>query len=133
MTIREAVRRDRLSASSATVSPSNLTISVKTKRQLIGETWYDPTVAVTNVSPTEATISAVELATKGIVYANKHKAAYPLVVLSGQTATLDVEFDLREDVWKTFFKQPAELRVNYVSDGQQKTAHASIIGDSKFP
>jgi hypothetical protein len=83
------------------------------------------------VSPSQVTINTVELSTKGIVYANKHQAAYPLVILSGQTATLDVGFDLREDVWKTFFKQPAELRVNYASDGQQRTAHTNMIGDAK--
>lgn len=130
MTIREAVRRDRLNASSfVTAGPNNVMISVKTDHPFIGETWYYPTVTVTNLSASQITISAVELAARGTVYANKQYAAFPLVVLSDKTVNLDVRFDLREDVRKTFFKRSAELRVDYEIDGQQRTAHATIIGD----
>ena len=130
MTIREAVKRDRLNPSSfVTANPNDVIISVKTGHPLIGETWYDPTVTVTNLSPSQVTISAVELVAAGIVHENKGFTAFPLVVLSGKTVNLDVRFALHENVWKTFFKRAADLRLSYSSDGQQRTAHATIIGD----
>ena len=129
MTIREAVQRDRLHAPSVTASPNRVLISVKTDHAFIGETWYDPTITVTNLSSTQITITAVELAAKGTVYADKRQAAYPLVVRAGQSVTVDPAFDLRDNV-KTFFRRPADLRANYAIHGQQTTAHATIVGGS---
>jgi hypothetical protein len=131
ITIRQAGQGGRLNASPAMPNPGNLAISVKTTHPIIHNDWYAPDVTVTNLLPSPVTISGVELTAKGIVYTNspKRQLTHPLVVLPGQTATLDVWFDLHEDVWKTFPKQSADLRVDYLSDGQQMTAHASIIGE----
>jgi hypothetical protein len=129
MTIRQAVQRGSLNSSPATPSLSNLTISVRTSHLLTGETWYAPDITVTNSAASSITINAVELTAKGVVYANKRQDAYPVALASDETRVLSVWFDLRDDIWKTFSKQSADLRIDYVSDGQQMTAHASIIGE----
>ena len=130
MTIRQAVQRGSLSGLPATPSPSYLGINVKTSHPFQGETWYAPTVTVTNSFESPITVSAVELVVRGVTYANGRgrAEAYPVVVLPGKTETLDIWFDLRENVWKTFFKQSAELRVHYRKDAREEIAHASIIG-----
>lgn len=128
MTIRRAVQYE-LPGSPATPSPSKLMISVRTSHPLIGVTFYAPDIAVTNSSASTITINAVELTAKGVVYANQRQDAYPVVVASGQTQVLGTGFELREDVWQTFFKQPADLRVSYVINGQEMMGHVNIIGD----
>lgn len=131
MTIRQAVQHDRVRVSPGTAGPEAATVNVKTSDPLIGETWYAPDATITNALDTPITISRVELIAKGISYANKPRGqgTYPLVVGAGRTETLDICFDLREDVWKTFFKQPAELRVYYGSDGKEQIAHTTVIGE----
>jgi len=88
-----------------------------------------PDVSVTNSSASSITINSVELTAKSVVYGNKRQEAYSVVLTSGETRPIILWFDLREDIWKTFYKQAADLRVNYVIDGQQMTAHANIIGE----
>ena len=51
-----------------------------------------------------------------------------MTVPPGENETLNIWIDLADDVKKTFFRQPAELRVHYKSRGQDETAHVSIIG-----
>jgi hypothetical protein len=51
-----------------------------------------------------------------------------LVVPPGKTESLDMWFDLTDDVKQTFFRQPAELRVHYRSRDRDETAHAAVIG-----
>jgi hypothetical protein len=45
-----------------------------------------------------------------------------------ETETLEIWFDLADDVRETFFRQPAELRVHYKGRGRDETAHVSVIG-----
>jgi hypothetical protein len=128
MTIRQAVQRE-LPGLPATPSPSNLTISVRKSHPFIGGTWYAPDITVTNSSASSITINAVELSAKGVVYTNQQQDAYPVVVAPGRTQVLGPAFKLRDDVWKTFFKQPADLRVSYVVNGQELMGHVNIVGD----
>jgi hypothetical protein len=109
---------------------AQLTINVKTQHPLIGHTWYVPQVTVTNSSDSPITITSVELVAKRGTYVNKPRQleSYPSAVPAGKTETLDIWFDLTDDVKETFFRQPAELRVHYKSRGQDETAHVSIIG-----
>jgi hypothetical protein len=109
---------------------AQLTINVKTQHPLIGHTWYVPQVTVNNCSNSPITITSVELAAKRGTYANRPRQpeSYPSAVPSGETETLDIWFDLTDDVKETFFRQPAELRVHYKSRGQDETAHVSVIG-----
>jgi hypothetical protein len=117
------------------VKPSNgtsapVTIDVKTQHPFVGHTWYVPQVTLTNRSDSPITITSVELIAKRGTYANKPRqpGSYPLTVPPGTTETLDVWFDLTDDVKETFFRQPAELRLHYKSRGQDETAHVSVIG-----
>jgi len=107
-----------------------ITIAVKTEHPIVGHTWYAPQVTVTNGSDSPITITSVELAAKRNTYANnpRQPGNYPSVVSPGKSGTLDIWFDLTDDVKKTFFRQPAELRVHYRSRGEDQTARVSVIG-----
>lgn len=122
MTIRQ------IEASNGT--PARITLNVKTKHLLIGETSYVPQVTVTNNSDSPITITSVELIAKRGTYANKplQPGSYPMAVPPGKTETLDIWFDLADHVKETFFRQPAEVRVHYKSRSQDETAHVSVIG-----
>jgi hypothetical protein len=123
-----AITIRQIKASNGTSAP--ITINVKTEHPLVGHTFYVPRVTVTNGADWPITITSVELAAKGGTYANKPRqpGSYPSAVPPGKTETLDVWFDLADDVKKTFFRQPAELRVHYRSRGRDETAHVSVIG-----
>ncbi|HWN77476.1 MAG TPA: hypothetical protein VNN81_06295 [Bradyrhizobium sp.] len=122
MTIRQ------IKASRGTSDP--VTIEVKTEHPLIGHTFYAPHVTVINGSDSSITITSVELAAKRGTYPNKPRrpGSYPSAVPPGRTETLDIWFDLTDDVKKTFFQQPAELRVHYLSRGRDEIANVSVIG-----
>jgi hypothetical protein len=128
MTIRRAVQRE-LPRSTVAPGPSDMTIFVRTVHPFTSATWYTPDIAVTNSSASSITINAVELTAKGVLYTNQQPGAYPVAVASGRTQVLKIAFKLREDVWQTFFKEPADLRVGYVINGKEMTGHVNIIGD----
>ncbi len=121
-----AIRQIR--ASNGTSAP--ITIDVRTQNPLVGERIYVPQVTMTNGSDLPITITSVELAAKQGTYANKPRqpGSYPSTVPPGKTETLDIWFDLTDDVRETFFRRPAELRVCYKSRGRDETAHVSVIG-----
>lgn len=123
-----AITIRQIKASNGISAP--ITIEVKTQHPLVGQTMYVTQVTVTNGSDSPVTITSVELAAKEGTYTNKPRqpGSYPSALPRGETETLDVWFDLTEDVKETFFRQPAELRVHYTSHGQDETAHASVIG-----
>ena len=127
MTIRQ------MKASTGTSAP--IKIEVKTEHPLVGEDLYVPNVTVTNILDSPITITSVELAAKRSTYANKprHAESYPSVVAPGKTEALDIWFHLADDLKKTFFRQPAELRVHYKIRGQDETAHVSVIGGPLTP
>lgn len=110
--------------------PAPVTIDVKTEHPIVGHNWYAPQVTVTNGSDSPITITSVELAAKRAAYANKPRqpGSYPSAVLPGNSETLDIWFDLTDDVKETFFRQPAELRVHYKTRGQEETVHVSVVG-----
>ena len=109
---------------------AQITIDIKTQHPLVGERIYVPQVTVTNDSDSQITITSVELAAKRGTYSNKPRqpGSYPTTVSPGGTQTLDVWFDLTDDVRETFFRQPVELRVHYMSRGHDGTAHVSVMG-----
>lgn len=130
MTIRQAAQHNNVHGSPGTPAPNGLAIYVKTSHPLMGETWYAPTVTVTNSTSVPVTIGGVELFAKSITYSNKplKTGAYPLTIDPEQTKSLDIWFDLRDDVRKTFFKQSAELRVHYQSDGKERIVQTVLVG-----
>ena len=123
-----AITIRQIKASNGASTP--ITIEVKTEHPIVGHTWYTPQVTVTNGSDSPITITSVELAAKRGTYANKPRqpASYPSAVPPGKSEVLDISFDLADDVKKTFFRQPAELRVHYRSRGRDETAQVSVVG-----
>jgi hypothetical protein len=117
------------------IMPSNgtsapITINVKAQHPMIGNTGYVPQVTVTNGSDSPIAVISVELSTKTGTYVNKPRqlGSCPTQVPPGTTETLDIWFDLANGVRKTFFQQPADLRVHYRSGGREETAHVTVIG-----
>lgn len=105
-------------------------VSVKTVNQLIGETWYDPKITVTNNSESPIIVTGIELFVQGKTYArdSTRTGASPLIIQSGSVRSLEVSFRLDADVKKMFFRHPAELLVHYQIGVDQKTARTRIVG-----
>jgi hypothetical protein len=101
-----AITIRQIKASNGTSTP--ITIEVKTEHPFAGHTWYMPQVTVTNRSDSLMSITFVDLATKRGTYANKPRqpGSYPVTVPPGETETLDIWFDLADDVKETFFDSP---------------------------
>jgi hypothetical protein len=123
-----AITIRQIKPSNATSAP--ITINVKTQHPMVGNTRYVPQVTVTNGSDSPIAVTAVELSTKTGTYVNKPRQprSYPAQVPPGTTETLDIWFDLANGVRKTFFRQPADLRVHYRSGGREETAHVTVTG-----
>lgn len=128
MSIRQINSTDG-SRNQSLVATPEITMEVKTKRQLIGEYWYDPEIKVTNSSDYPITITRVELVARGVTYENKPRGTnpYPLTLLKRSTASLDVAFRFSEGV-HTIFKKPAELRIAYTSERRDGLAHTTVVG-----
>jgi hypothetical protein len=132
MIIRQASVPGR--APNAGTSPeAKVEVSAKTTHQLIGETWYDPEVKVTNLSGSPITVTDIELSARGKAYASNwarwsRPGAFPLTIQPGNSGTLEISFRLDEDVWKTFFRHPAELSVLYTIGADSMVARATIVG-----
>jgi hypothetical protein len=106
------------------INGAGVVLYVKTSHPLIGETWYAPEVKVTNSSDSPITVTGVELTVERATYANKPRRSgtYPLIVPPRETEALDIWFDLRDDVKKSF-QQSADLRVHYQSSsGKEQIA-----------
>jgi hypothetical protein len=129
MTIRQAKAPDE-AVSGISAGGAQVAIDVKTSHPIIGETWYAPQVRITNSSDSSITIINVDLTARGTTYTNKppQPGCYPLAVQPGKTEALLVWFDLNESVKKSFYKQPAELRVYYRKDNKEWIAHTSVVG-----
>jgi hypothetical protein len=110
-------------------SKGDLIIRIAPRHQLIGESRYSPKVEVTNTFDTPLKITSVELATLREIYANHPvaKGIYPVTLSARATAGLEVRFDLAEPVHKAF-KQPAELRIHYLTVGGEKVATVRLVG-----
>ena len=102
-------------------------VNAKNTRQFIGETWYVTEIKVTNASGSPITVFSIDLSTRKKIYTSKvlPPPTFPLTIQSGSTETIGVDFDLDEDVQKTF-QQPSELWVNYWRSGKQEIARAHL-------
>ncbi|SRR6266404_672685 len=127
---------------SATSQPGSadqrVTVSVKTIRPFIGETWYAPNLIVSNGSNRSIVVTKVELLAGDMTYLSKPPVSsnkYPLTIVAAKSEQLPVWFDLKADVQQTFEKA-AEMRVYYRSDREDFAASAFILGgplDMKTP
>ena len=108
---------------------TEITIHVRTSHPLVGETSYAPEVKITNSSVASITVTKVELAEGNATYENKpvKAATYPVSVSAGDTQVLDVLFDIKDGVGKTFHK-PAEFRVHYRSGDREEIVSTTIVG-----
>jgi len=111
------------------IIPSELVLDVKTTHQLIGESWYDPEVRITNRSQLAATVTKVELVALAKTYAPSHPDGYPLQLGPGESQVLKVFFELEHGVQETF-KKRADLRVYYEIGGEKQIAIAKLAGGS---
>ena len=128
MTIRQ-INSTVDSKKTAVVVPPEMTIEVKPTHQLIGEGWYDPQVKVTNSSDSPITITRVELVAQSATYENQPHAAesYPLSLPARGTTSLDIGFRFNQGVNK-IFKEPAELRIHYLTGGHDGLARTTVAG-----
>jgi hypothetical protein len=127
MTIRQR-NPENQSRAESDAGKSPVLVRVKSTRQLIGETLYDPEIQVTNSQESPITITRVELAAQGGTYANTfpRPETYPKTIQPQHTEALKVLFRLDNSVWKTF-EHPAELRVDYRADKVAGIANATIL------
>jgi hypothetical protein len=103
-------------------------IQVRTGHPLIYSTWYTPYIKITNNLESPISITRVELITAGPTYQPKSlRDIYPLLVMVGETTSLEPGFDLTSSVYKTFAKR-AELRVYYRIGDKELFAHAWLEG-----
>jgi hypothetical protein len=127
MTIRQAQNHNDNRAGLGTLGP-RVVVNVKTTRQLFGEAWYDPEVKVTNSLESPIAVTSVELATQRRSYPNTSPKPenYQIAIQPGNTETMKVMFRLDAGVHETF-RQPAELRVHYLTDNREEIARITII------
>lgn len=109
---------------------SAVTIHVRSSNPLIGETWYEPSVTITNSSQSPISVTRVELAVGRNLYANSplRFGSFPMAIPAGTSANLDVRFDLSDNV-KNTFHEPAEFRVNYRNAGKDEIVRALLVGE----
>jgi hypothetical protein len=112
-------------------SDAEVIVSVNTTHQLIGVTFYEPKIKVTNVANQPITVTNIELLARPKMYANEppQPAQYPLRMQPGSTEVLQGMFWLDEDVQNTFQK-PAELLVHYKIGDRPGIARVSVIRGS---
>jgi hypothetical protein len=129
MSIHQASSPSHVSQGSATTG-APVIVNIKTRKPLIGETWYATEVDLTNTSSSPISVYKIDLSAQHKTYKNEPSsfAVYPLTVQAGSTGIVGVYFRLDEDVWTTFH-QPADLLVYYRIGNEQKVASASLIGD----
>jgi hypothetical protein len=110
-----------------TTLDDRVVVNAKTKLQFIGDTRYMPEVKVTNASGSPITVFSIDLSTRKKTYTSKvlPPPTFPLTIQSGSTETIGIDFNLDEDVQKTF-QQTAELWVHYWSGGKQEIARAHL-------
>jgi hypothetical protein len=128
MTIRQKELPSGFSGDNVSSKPK-LAIHIATRHPLIGETWYTSTVAITNLSEIQVTITNVELVTRDATYQGcpPQTGTLPMSVAPGQTENLDVRFELAESVKKAFAEQ-AELRTHYRVRSQEEIVRTGLIG-----
>jgi hypothetical protein len=112
-----------------------LMVRVKTIMPLTSETTYSGSVELSNNYSSSVSISNIQLSVRGKTYKNEcvcpDASLYPITLGSGATKTVGLLFQLDRSVWKTFFKQRADLLVEYKSgteSSEEKVARATIVG-----
>ena len=124
MTIRQVKLGDQ--SNRERVSPE-VALHISTQHPLIGESWYVTNVQVTNAVGNPITVTGAELVTADTVYHSEpsNRVSYPLLVATGETASLETYFRLRTDVYDAF-KQRTQLRVHYRIGQEERTADATL-------
>src|SRR5438128_9932832 len=104
MTIHE--RQGGNSRIPSTVSEEcSLELHARDTRQLIGETWYDPELTVTNLSESPVAIDRIELVIQGVTYSLERWAENKVdrTIPAHATKRLNIGFDLgKRAVYEAF-------------------------------
>jgi hypothetical protein len=129
MTIRQSSITGRAPGTGSTAE-SHVGVSVKTTHPIIGNTSYFAEVDVVNAYASPISVTNIDLFARNKTYRNESPRPedFPARILPGETASLAVMFRLDDDLWKTFFRKPADLLVHYQTGSEQKVARATIVG-----
>jgi hypothetical protein len=130
-TVRQvSLRPDRYPAVPET--PQRVTVQVLQFHALIGVSYYEPAIRITNNTSSLIKIRGVELMTRQGVYQSSSgkQTDWLTDVDSGATADLKVSFKLNAGL-STTFKEAAELRVRYTIGDTSQTARARLLGRVK--
>jgi hypothetical protein len=121
------------SENAAVTSIPKISIEVKTTHELIGASWYDPRVIVTNSSDIAVAITRVELIAGGIVFQNEPHAEkhFPVILPLHNPVPIDVYFSFGNGVYlDKIFKNPANcestIRPNMAPDWHVSRLHVGI-------
>jgi len=112
-------------------SAGPLAIEIAPIKMLIGSRYYGAKTKVTNLSKSSITIKGCELAARNGTYESSlgGRESYPFEVAPGTSMYFGPFFQLKDSVHDVF-KEPAELRVQYVIDGRNELARTVLRGDS---
>jgi|GEM_PF-5137655 len=107
-----------------------LEIHAKETHQLIGESWYDPEVTVTNLGKSSVAIDRIELISEGRTYNLEEWAEKRLdrTIPAHGTKTLKIGFDLNKSAVHEAFKQPAIIRFQYSIANVAKECTLEVVG-----
>lgn len=108
----------------------SLELHAKDTRQLIGESWYDPEVTVTNLNELPVVIDRIELIIQGRTYDLEQWAESRLdrTIPAHGTKALNIGFDLKKSAVSEAFKQPAVIRFRYTIAKVAKECTLEVVG-----
>ena len=102
-------------------------IQITTTHQLIGERWYAPRITFINHSTSKIIVTDAELVTSVAVYPNERRPeAYPVEIPQDKTSVLETNFQLANDVKKTF-QHVAEVRVHFRVGNREQVITKSVV------
>ena len=107
-----------------------LEIHAKDTHQLIGESWYDPEVTVTNLGESPIAIDRIELISEGRTYNLEEWAEKGLdrTIPAHGTKTLKIGFDLKKSAVYEAFKQPVIIRFQYSIAKVTRECTLEVVG-----
>lgn len=108
----------------------SLELHAKDTHQLIGESWYDPEVTITNLDESPVVIDRIELISEGRTYNLEQWAEKGLdrTIPAHGTKTLKIGFDLNKSAVYEAFRQPAIIRFRYTIAKVAKECTLEVVG-----
>ena len=118
-----------ISQSPERAEPS-VTVDVRSTMPLVHFSSYDTDVRIHNATRSPVLITGIELNASNKSYADQafRSQPYPLSLKPEETVVLNAAFNLDENLWRTFFRKPAEIVVHYRLGDDQRIAKVTIVG-----